>query len=152
MKRFHVHVAVPDLARGIRFYSTVFGAEPAVVKPDYAKWMLEDPRVNFAISQRGEAAGVNHLGFQVDEPAELDQIHARLQQAGTDVVGEKDVSCCYAKSDKYWVKDPAGIAWESFRSLGTVPFFGGEDACGSAQGACCATETAAAKPKAACCS
>jgi lactoylglutathione lyase len=151
MKRFHVHVAVPDLAKGIRFYSTVFGAEPAVVKPDYAKWMLEDPRVNFAISQRGEAAGVNHLGFQVDEPAELDQIHARLQQADAEVFEEKNVSCCYASSDKYWVKDPAGIAWESFRSLGTVPFSGGEKACGDAKTACCATE-GAPKPKAACCS
>ena len=152
MKRFHVHVAVPDLEQGIRFYSTVFGAEPAVVKPDYAKWMLEDPRVNFAISQRGEAAGLNHLGFQVDEPAELEQIHARLQQAHARVVEEKNVSCCYASSDKYWVKDPAGIAWEYFRSLGTVPFYGGEDACGTSEGACCAPGTAAAKPKAACCS
>ena len=151
MKRFHVHVAVPDLSQGIRFYSTVFGAEPAVVKPDYAKWMLEDPRVNFAISQRGGAAGVNHLGFQVDEPAELEQIHARLQQADAEVVEEKDASCCYARSDKYWVKDPAGIAWESFRSLGTVPFYGGEAACGDAKTGCCATEVAPER-KAACCS
>jgi len=151
MKRFHVHVAVPDLDQGIRFYSTVFGAEPAVVKPDYAKWMLEDPRVNFAISQRGGAAGVNHLGFQVDEAAELGELHARLRQADADVVEEKDASCCYARSDKYWVKDPAGIAWESFHSLGTVPFYGGEAACGDAESGCCATE-AAPRHKAACCS
>ena len=151
MKRFHVHVAVPDLEKGIRFYSTVFGAAPSVVQPDYAKWMLEDPRVNFAISQRGQAAGVNHLGFQVDESAELDQIHGRLQQAGAEVVEEKNVSCCYARSDKYWVKDPAGIAWESFRSLDPVPLYGGEAACGSEKSGCCANEVAQ-EPKAACCS
>jgi catechol 2,3-dioxygenase-like lactoylglutathione lyase family enzyme len=145
MKRFHVHVAVPDLEKGIHFYSTVFGAEPSVVKPDYAKWMLEDPRVNFAISQRGNAAGVNHLGFQVDDAGELDEIHGRLQRADAGVVEEKGVSCCYAKSDKYWVTDPAGIAWETFRSLGTVPFYKGNvetegkaAACGGATVACCA--------------
>jgi len=144
MKRFHVHVAVPDLEKSIRFYSTVFGAEPTVVKPDYAKWILEDPRVNFAISQRGGAAGVNHLGFQVDDAAELTGMHARLQAADAGVVTEKDVSCCYARSDKHWITDPAGVAWETFHSLGTVPFYnGGEsgekvDACGGATTACCA--------------
>src|SRR5689334_24181073 len=101
MKRFHVHVAVPDLAASIRFYSTMFGAKPSVVKDDYAKWMLEDPRVNFAISQRGSEAGVNHLGFQVDDAAELGEIHSRLQAASSGVTEEKDVSCCYARSDKY---------------------------------------------------
>ena len=124
MKRFHVHVAVPDLQASIRFYSTLFGAEPSVVKDDYAKWMLEDPRVNFAISHRGGAAGINHLGFQVDEAPELEAIHARLQAADAGVLAEKNVACCYARSDKYWVTDPAGVAWESFQSLGTVPFFG----------------------------
>jgi hypothetical protein len=124
-----------------------------VVKPDYAKWMLEDPRVNFAISQRGGAAGVNHLGFQVDDASELTQMHARLQAADAGVVEEKDVSCCYARSDKYWITDPAGVAWETFRSLGTVPFYGGENACGDATSACCATETAQpAKAGTACCS
>jgi catechol 2,3-dioxygenase-like lactoylglutathione lyase family enzyme len=136
MKRFHVHVAVPDLENGIRFYSTLFGAEPSVVKPDYAKWMLEDPRVNFAISRRGGKAGVNHLGFQVDDAAELQQIHARLQAADAGVAEEKNVSCCYARSDKYWVTDPAGVAWESFHSLGTVPFYHGEEG-QPAQGECC---------------
>src|SRR5881394_293155 len=125
MKRFHVHVAVPDLQQSIRFYSTMFGAEPSVVKPDYAKWMLEDPRVNFAISQRpGRSAGVNHLGFQVESDAELGEINARLQSAGSDIVEERGVSCCYARSDKYWTKDPSGIAWESFHSLGAVPVYG----------------------------
>jgi catechol 2,3-dioxygenase-like lactoylglutathione lyase family enzyme len=149
MKRFHVHVAVPDLKQSIRFYSTMFGTQPSVVKDDYAKWMLEDPRVNFAISQRGGAPGVNHLGFQVDEAGELDEIHARLQAADSAVLEERNVSCCYARSDKYWVTDPAGLAWESFHSLGTVPFYhGGNEA---AKSPCCAP--AAAEPaKSACCS
>ena len=150
MKRFHVHVAVPDLEQGIRFYSTLFAAEPAVVKPDYAKWMLEDPRVNFAISQRGGAPGVNHLGFQVDDAAELEEIHGRLAQASTAVAEENDVACCYARSDKYWVTDPAGIAWESFRSLGAVPFYGGGAADESGEGACCG-ENEAPAPAASCC-
>ncbi|HXZ50102.1 MAG TPA: ArsI/CadI family heavy metal resistance metalloenzyme [Usitatibacter sp.] len=151
MKRFHVHVAVPDLEDGIRFYSTLFGAEPSVRKDDYAKWMLEDPRVNFAISQRGGAAGVNHLGFQVDEPAELEEIHARLQTADSKVSAEKNVSCCYARSDKYWVTDPAGVAWESFRSLGTVPFYHGEGEESSKDSCCAPAAEAKEAQKAACC-
>ena len=143
MKRFHVHMAVPDLEKGIRFYSTMFGAQPSVVKPDYAKWMLEDPRVNFAISQRGVSAGVNHLGFQVDDAAELGEIHGRLQAADAGITEEKNVSCCYARSDKYWVTDPAGVAWESFHSLGTVPFFDGQ-AQEDEKGGCC-TPNAKAK-------
>lgn len=138
MKRFHVHVAVPDLQQSIRFYSTMFGAEPSVVKTDYAKWMLEDPRINFAISQRGAQAGVNHLGFQVDDAAELEQIHGRLEAAEGAVLEEKDVSCCYARSDKYWVTDPAGIPWESFHSLGSVPFYHGDAQQEEAAGTCCA--------------
>ncbi|MEO8740009.1 MAG: ArsI/CadI family heavy metal resistance metalloenzyme [Casimicrobiaceae bacterium] len=149
MKRFHVHVAVNDLNKSIAFYSAMFGEEPAVVKPDYAKWMLEDPRVNFAISNRGQTPGVNHLGMQAEDDAELEAIHANLQKADTTVLPEKDALCCYAKSDKYWVTDPQGIAWESFRSLGSIPLFGGDDAqpaeqasrCGSAEVAvssCCA--------------
>jgi lactoylglutathione lyase len=150
MKRFHVHVAVPDLAASIRFYSTMFGAQPSVVKDDYAKWMLEDPRVNFAISQRGGAQGINHLGFQVDDAAELGEIHSRLQAAGAGVTEEKNASCCYARSDKYWVTDPAGVAWESFHSLGTVPYYNGETK-EAQKGACCAP-AAEAPAKAACCS
>src|SRR5512132_2401967 len=128
MKRLHLHVRVPDIEASIGFYATLFGAAPTVVKDDYAKWMLEDPRVNFAISQRGGAAGINHVGFQVDEASELDEIHARLQAADAGVKSEKNVSCCYARSDKHWVTDPAGVAWESFQSLGTVPFYNGESA------------------------
>ena len=149
MKRFHVHVAVPDLQQSIRFYSTMFGAQPAVVKDDYAKWMLDDPRVNFAISQRGGAAGINHLGFQVDASTELQELHGRLQAAGAGVAEEKDASCCYARSDKYWVTDPAGIAWESFHTLGTIPYFNGATA-EAAKGACCAPGEAAPS-RAACC-
>jgi catechol 2,3-dioxygenase-like lactoylglutathione lyase family enzyme len=148
MKRFHVHVAVPDLQRSIRFYSTLFGAEPSVVKDDYAKWMLEDPRVNFAISERGADAGINHLGFQVDHPSELKEISSRLKSAEADGTEEKAVSCCYARSDKYWVTDPSGIAWESFHSLGTVPFFNGDTA-EAGKGACCAPAPESAR--AACC-
>jgi catechol 2,3-dioxygenase-like lactoylglutathione lyase family enzyme len=127
MKRFHVHVAVRDLDDSVRFYSTIFGAAPSVHKPDYAKWMLDDPRINFAISERAAHYGVNHLGFQVDDDTELEQIHGRLEAAGAAVVAERGVSCCYARSDKYWISDPQGVAWESFRSLGSVPFYGEAD-------------------------
>jgi len=150
MKRFHVHVAVPDLQQGIRFYSTLFGAEPSVVKEDYAKWMLEDPRVNFAISKRGSVEGVNHLGFQVDHAAELEEIHARLEQAESSVTEEEGVACCYARSDKYWITDPAGIAWESFQSLGSVPFYG-EDTTQAAKAGCCAPQAKAPEKAAASC-
>lgn len=135
MKRFHVHVAVKDLDQSIGFYSAMFGTAPAVVKPDYAKWMLEDPRVNFAISQRGQAPGVNHLGFQADDDAELEAIHANLRNADTRIAPEKGAHCCYAVSDKYWVTDPQGIAWESFRSLASVPLWEGEEK-SDAQGSC----------------
>jgi catechol 2,3-dioxygenase-like lactoylglutathione lyase family enzyme len=123
MKRFHVHVAVPDLADSIRFYSTMFGSEPTVVKADYAKWMLEDPRVNFAISQRSTHLGINHLGLQVDSDDELEALHVSLRSAEANVAEEKNVSCCYARSDKYWVTDPAGVAWESFHNLGAVELY-----------------------------
>jgi catechol 2,3-dioxygenase-like lactoylglutathione lyase family enzyme len=126
MKRFHVHVSVPDLAQSIRFYSTLFGTEPAVTKDDYAKWMLDDPRLNFAISQRGSTVGINHLGLQTDSDKELEGLHAQLQQADVAAHAEKEVSCCYARSNKYWVTDPTGIAWETFHSLGSVPTCNGE--------------------------
>lgn len=127
MKRFHVHVAVNDLDKSVAFYSAMFGEQPTVVKSDYAKWMLDDPRINFAISHRGQAPGVNHLGMQADDDAELEEIHANLQKADTTVVAEKGAQCCYALSNKYWVTDPQGIAWESFRSLGSIPLFGGSE-------------------------
>ena len=138
MKRFHVHVSVEDLNQSIRFYSTLFGNEPAVVKADYAKWMLEDPRINFAISQRGGKVGVNHLGLQTDSDEELELLHAQLQKADLVAHAEKDTSCCYARSNKYWVTDPTGIAWETYHTLGSVPTFNGEQASEPAESACCA--------------
>ena len=128
MKRFHVHVAVPDLAASVRFYSTLFAAEPAVRKEDYAKWMLDDPRINFAISTRGGDGGVNHLGFQVETSAELDAMEAQLLAADKDLVAQSNADCCYARSDEYWVTDPAGIRWETFHTLSNVPVFDSADA------------------------
>ena len=158
MKRFHVHVAVNDLQQGIGFCSTLFGAEPTVLKDDYAKWMLDDPRVNFAISERSSEAGINHLGFQVDEASELEEIRTRLQSASAAVMNEEEVSCCYARSNKAWVTDPAGVAWETFHSLGTVPFYGEkhEHEKPAAQAACCTpaakgVATPAPAPRSACC-
>ena len=160
MKRFHVHVAVPNLAESIRFYSTLFGVAPTVTKDDYAKWMLEDPRVNFAISQRGASVGINHLGFQVDSDDELETLHAQLQSADRAVLAEQGANCCYAKSNKYWVTDPSGIAWESFHTLGSIPIFGSSEEAESGdhtqQSGCCAPEPATvampATKRAACCS
>jgi len=139
MKRLHVHVAVNDLAQSLRFYSALFAAEPTVKKDDYAKWQLDDPRVNFAISTRGKAAGLDHLGIQAEDDAELEDIAARLAQADVAVMPQKNAACCYAKSDKYWTLDPQGVAWESFHTLDAIPVFG--------------TDTASMpqEPKAACC-
>jgi catechol 2,3-dioxygenase-like lactoylglutathione lyase family enzyme len=124
MKRFHIHVSVDDLAQSIRFYSTLFGAKPSRVEADYAKWMLEDPRVNFAISKRAQPIGVNHLGFQVDSAEELNALHTQLRAAEARVIQENEQACCYARSDKYWVTDPTGIAWESFHTLGPIRVYG----------------------------
>ena len=124
MKRFHVHVSVENLDKSIRFYATVFGTQPAVRKPDYAKWMLEDPRVNFAISTHRQPIGVNHLGFQVDTDEELRSMHVQLLAADAALVEEDEQPCCYAKSDKYWVTDPSGIAWETFHTLSSIPVYG----------------------------
>jgi len=143
MKRFHVHVAVQDLAASIRFYSSVFGAEPSVLKSDYAKWMLEDPRLNFAISQRGVAAGVNHLGIQVESAEELTALRQQVAAAEIEARDEAGANCCYAKSDKYWVQDPQGVAWETFHTLGSIPVFG-EHSQSAAKAACCVPEAAVA--------
>jgi catechol 2,3-dioxygenase-like lactoylglutathione lyase family enzyme len=124
MKRLHVHVSVKNLAASIRFYQTLFGAEPTVTKPDYAKWMIEDPRVNFAISTHRQPVGVNHLGFQVDTDEELRGMRAQLETADARMIEESEQPCCYAKSDKYWVTDPSGIAWETFHTLGGIPVYG----------------------------
>jgi catechol 2,3-dioxygenase-like lactoylglutathione lyase family enzyme len=124
MKRFHVHVAVDNLQDNIRFYTAVFGIGPSVVRGDYAKWMIEDPRVNFAISSRGARTGLDHLGFQVESDAELKGMRQNLIAAQAPVLEENEKSCCYAKSDKYWITDPQGIAWETFHTLATVPLYG----------------------------
>ncbi|CAD6557015.1 hypothetical protein LMG28727_06249 [Paraburkholderia kirstenboschensis] len=124
MKRFHIHVAVTDLTASIRFYSALFATEPTVVKDDYAKWMLDDPRVNFAISQRGAAPGLDHLGVQVETEAELAEMHGRLENAALPVDAQIGTACCYAESNKYWTVDPQGLAWESYHTLNNIPVFG----------------------------
>ncbi len=125
MKRLHVHVSVTDLAQSVRFYSTLFAAAPTVTKPDYAKWMLEDPRVNFAISARGAAApGIEHLGIQVEDEMELAEVYGRLSQADRPVLEEQATTCCYARSDKQWIADPQGVAWETFLTHGEATVYG----------------------------
>jgi hypothetical protein len=142
MKRLHVHVAVHDIQQSIRFYSALFAAQPAVTKDDYAKWMLDDPRVNFAISTRGRKAGLDHLGIQAENGEELEEIGSRLAQADVSTLAQKGASCCYAKSDKYWTLDPQGIAWESFHTLDSVPVYGSDTrelvAQPQTRAACCA--------------
>lgn len=124
MKRLHIHLAVRDLPESIRFYTTLFGAEPTVSQPDYAKWQLDDPRVNFAISQRGSEPGLDHLGIQVESAAELEEISQRLADAALPAVPQPQATCCYAQSDKHWTIDPQGIAWESFLTLSSIPVYG----------------------------
>jgi catechol 2,3-dioxygenase-like lactoylglutathione lyase family enzyme len=144
MKRLHVHVGVEDLAQSIRFYSTLFAAEPSVVKADYAKWMLEDPRVNFAISAGGHAArGIEHLGIQVESREELDEVYGRLKRADRPVLEEGATTCCYARSEKSWIADPQGVVWETFLTHGESTVYGeGAElaalSAGAATGRCCA--------------
>lgn len=147
MKRLHVHVAVEDLPQSIGFYSALFAAQPSVVKADYAKWMLDDPRVNFAISARGRQAGLDHLGIQVESAAELGEVYGRLREAGGNVIEQGQTACCYAKSEKSWIDDPSGIAWETFFTTGESITYGdgsGERDARLAQqkqGTCCAPQT-----------
>jgi catechol 2,3-dioxygenase-like lactoylglutathione lyase family enzyme len=124
MKRLHVHVSVKDLSASIRFYRELFDAEPVVTKDDYAKWMLEDPRVNFAISQRAKATGVQHLGIQVEDRAELTEVYGRLKRAGGPIIEEGETTCCYAQSEKSWIEDPQGIEWETFLTTGESTTYG----------------------------
>jgi len=153
MKRFHVHVIVQDLDANVRFYSALFGTPPAVLKEDYAKWLVEDPRLNFAISRQGSKPGVDHLGVQVESEAELTALREQAAAAELGVVDQKNTVCCYARSDKYWVTDAQGVAWETFHTLESVPVYGeglrpGSVACCDAapavasspakSGACCA--------------
>jgi len=157
MKRLHVHVAVGDLSQSVGFYTALFAAQPTVLKSDYAKWMLDDPRVNFAISTRGREPGLDHLGIQVDSQDELHEVYGRLHQAGGTIIEQGQTACCYARSEKSWIDDPAGISWETFHTTGDSIDYG--DGTGEREarvahsrgGACCVPQ-AAQKESAACCS
>lgn len=142
MKRFHVHLHVDDLARSIGFYSRLFAAEPARVEADYAKWMLDDPALNFAISTRGARPGIDHLGFQTDDAAELAELKARAESADMAVLDEGETTCCYARSEKHWVTDPQGIAWEHFHTLADIALFRDAVAAEEGASACCAPRPA----------
>jgi catechol 2,3-dioxygenase-like lactoylglutathione lyase family enzyme len=146
MNRFHVHLNVADLAGSIRFYTELFAAPPSVVKPDYAKWMLDDPRVNFAISRTGRPAGVDHLGLQVDTAEELAVLGSRLDAAGGAVVPEDATVCCYARSDKLWTEDPQGTRWETFHTLGDATTYHAAGAACATDGATCTPDVHAMKP------
>ncbi len=157
MKRLHVHVAVDDLTHSIGFYSALFASQPFVIKTDYAKWMLDDPRVNFAISTRGWQPGLDHLGIQVENGDELKEIYARLRKAGGNIIEQGQTACCYAKSEKSWIDDPAGISWETFLTTGENTDYGdgtGERVARVAhEKSCCAPQAAApqvAAPATAC--
>jgi hypothetical protein len=150
MKRFHVHVHVDNLAENVAFYSAMFNQTPARNEGDYAKWMLQDPPVNFAISTRGSARGVDHLGIQVDSAEELEELKARAQSADMALLDEGETSCCYARSDKYWVTDPQGLAWEQFHTLDSIPVYG-ESSPPPAESRSCCTVAPAASTKSACC-
>ena len=144
MKRFHVHVSVGDIPESVRFYSELFGSQPTVLKNDYAKWMLEDPRVNFAISQRGAAVGVRHLGIQAEDRAELDVVYERLRRANGPIVEEGATTCCYAHGEKNWIGDPQGVQWEAFVTTGESSVYGSDtvktESVKSEQPQCCAPE------------
>lgn len=137
MSRFHIHIAVDDLAQSVKFYAAVFGREPSIVKADYAKWALDDPHLNFAISTRGKRKGLDHVGLQAANDAELQAMRQRLEQAGIHGLAQEGTTCCYANSDKYWVQDPTGIAWETFHTLSSAPVFGEQPEAAN-QSACCA--------------
>jgi catechol 2,3-dioxygenase-like lactoylglutathione lyase family enzyme len=143
MKRLHVHVSVADLDESVRFYSNLFAAAPSVRKGDYARWMLEDPRVNFAISKREKITGIRHLGIQAENEAELAEIFSRLEHAERPVLKEGATTCCYAKSEKSWVEDPQGVQWETFLTTGSSDSFGGEAVTDARAAPCCTPGKAA---------
>jgi len=152
MKRMHVNLAVNDLDASIAFYNSLFDSEPDVVKTDYAKWMLDDPRVNFAITTRGTSKGIDHLGIQVENDSELDEVYARLQTAGAPVIEEGATTCCYAESEKSWVFDPDNIAWETFLTRGESPVYGSDAIVNRRDAAtCCTPAHATAKAGSNCC-
>ena len=141
MKRFHVHVSVNDLNANVRFYSSMFGGAPTVLKPDYAKWMLDDPRINFAISSRGVKTGVDHLGVQVESESELTELRRQVAEADIARLDQTSAECCYARSDKYWTTDPQGVAWETFHTLDSIPVYGKTER--TDRSSCCAAAPAA---------
>ena len=146
MKRFHVHANVQDLLASIAFYSKLFSAEPTRVESDYAKWMLEDPRINFAISTRGTKPGIDHLGIQAETPEELAELKARASSADQALLDEGATTCCYARSEKHWVTDPQGIAWEHYQTLDSIPVFSEQTRPQGEASACCAPSAASGKP------
>jgi hypothetical protein len=150
MKRFHVHITVENLPESIQFYSALFSSPPTVQKDDYAKWMLDDPRVNFAISNRSSEFGLDHLGIQVESNDELNNMQSVLSALQSDLQKE-EAACCYAKSEKYWVTDPQGIAWETFHTLGSIPVFGKEKPVNSTESTCCAPLATKQKSDSSCC-
>ncbi|MGA7296510.1 MAG: ArsI/CadI family heavy metal resistance metalloenzyme [Rhodanobacteraceae bacterium] len=150
MKRFHVHLNVDNLEASIGFYRMLFGVEPSVIESDYAKWMLDDPRLNFAISQRGRAAGIDHLGLQAEDEAGLAVLGARLREADAVTLAEQDTVCCYARSDKLWAEDPQGVRWESFRTLGTSTNYAGTTDTPAEATPCCGPSAAGSKTEACC--
>ena len=151
MKRLHVNMAVNDLDKSIGFYTSLFDSEPTVVKDDYAKWMLDDPRVNFAITTRGQPKGIDHLGIQVENEAELGEVYSRLQSAGAPVIEEGETTCCYANSEKSWIFDPEGIAWETFLTHGESPVYGSDFIETAAQDSACCTPRHKASADSGCC-
>lgn len=157
MKRMHVHVGVADLEASIGFYSSLFGVEPTVTKPDYAKWMLDDPRVNFAISHRcGAAKGIEHLGIQVESAEELGEVYGRLKAAGGPVLEEGQTTCCYASSEKSWIADPDNIVWEAFLTNGESTVYGESPgiaglASANAESATCCAPAVTAPASSGCC-
>lgn len=148
MKRMHIHVGVDNIDQSIKFYSALFGAEPVKTKADYAKWMLDDPSVNFAISNRSGKVGIDHLGLQVEQENELSDLRERLQHADMSIVDEGETVCCYARSDKSWVEDPNGIAWEAYQTMEDVQVFSHSELTESAneEDACCAPTATSCSP------
>ncbi len=151
MKRFHIHVGVKDIKTSVQFYSTLFGQKPIKQKEDYAKWLLDDPSLNFAISTRSGEEGVNHLGIQVENSSELDEITERLKKADLGVYDEGEVTCCYAESNKAWVKDPSGVAWEAYQNMADADIYSDAKNEETSGGDCCGPEEEETDANSSCC-
>lgn len=151
MKRLHVHLSVDNLEQNVNFYSAMFGCQPTVEQDDYAKWMLDDPRVNFAISNRSKKLGLDHLGIQAETESELQGVKQLLDATQVPIETQDGMACCYSQSDKHWVTDPQGIAWESFQTLNDIPTFNGQDSESESDSACCPAPAPETKKKSSCC-